>query len=425
MKGRGIRRRWSIGFVDQVIWSGSNFVSSVIAARLLGIKSFGGYAFAMAVWMIALGLHRCLISDPLLIDNVDDVGRTDHAAGASLGASATLAILIALLGLFLRGIGSELYGASCLALSIWIAPLLWHDLARWVAYQRRTPLRALYADVVYLLVQGIALVILLLAGIRSMWAVMATWGLGATTAAAFGFFSQRIRPKLGRSGFYRKNWAVSRWLLLDFIGYYSAGQLYLFVISWSVGPAGLGAVRAAQQLLGPVAIMIAAIQSFGLKEVAIAADVNRERLPALVRTLSMVSLGFALAYSVMAVLLSAFLVERVYGHGFSQASSLVVLASVQWVIMSIGVGPSLAIKATKATKHLIAPRLAGTLLSSVVALILSRSFGLVGAAGSGVISALTTVSVLYGAYRTSVRRPGAQHNLVVSPADSRSPASVA
>src|ERR1700677_2281945 len=58
------RAKWALA--DQVIVSGSNFLSNILLARILGIEEFGRYVLAWTIVLFVQGLQCSTVSSAML-----------------------------------------------------------------------------------------------------------------------------------------------------------------------------------------------------------------------------------------------------------------------------------------------------------------------------------------------------------------------
>ena len=70
--------RWAkFAIADQIVVSGSNFLSNVLLARILGIEEFGRYVLAWTVVLFVQGLQFSAVSSTML-----SIGPKHDAEGA-------------------------------------------------------------------------------------------------------------------------------------------------------------------------------------------------------------------------------------------------------------------------------------------------------------------------------------------------------
>ena len=98
---------------------------------------------------------------------------------------------------------------------------------------------------------------------------MGAWGAGAALSAALGLAMLRVWPRVGRAW----SWLVekaglSRYLLAEYVLGLGAAQLGILLVGVIVGETGVGSLRAAQVLLGPLGILSTAAFQFAVPEVA-------------------------------------------------------------------------------------------------------------------------------------------------------------
>ena len=103
------RRSIAFGFIDQAFSSATNFGLSLIAGRLLGPSGLGEVFLGFSIYLVALGLQRRLLTEPLVASTAGaDVDRLRETTGLSLtvaiaaGLVASVAAIAA--GLMLPGL---------------------------------------------------------------------------------------------------------------------------------------------------------------------------------------------------------------------------------------------------------------------------------------------------------------------------------
>lgn len=406
---RTLKGRAGLTLADQAFSSASNFLVGLFVARLAGPRQFGAFALAFAVWLAIAGLHRGLISDPLLISGPDQGGEKSMLSGglaAELLLGVSAGALVALIGVLLIASGASTLGVGLVSLAPWLPVLLAQDYWRWVAFKRGQPAKALANDVVYTVIQVAVLLTAAWAGHRSASIALGAWGVGAACGAALGVQQFRVRLALtGGWNYLRQSWPMGRWLAADFATAYGANQAYQFAVAAILGPVGIGALRAALNLMGPTHVLLYASGSLGLPESV--KELQRSGPRGLDRVVRLVSIAAAAgvgAYALAVGILGGRLMAWVYGPAFAPFGALVALAALQHVIAATAWGPNLGLKAARQTRSLFAVRVVTSCVSISSVVVLANSFGIVGAAWGAVVTVAANVSAAWFTYLRWRRR---------------------
>lgn len=408
-------RRAFLTVVDQGFSSISNFLVGVVVARVAGAAGLGGFAVAYATWVMLAGLHRSLITDPMAIEgDVRDAEarwqiQRGFAAEVLLGAAGTL--IFAVIGIVLLVLGVHTFGIAMLAMAPWLILLLTQDYWRWVGFMCRQPGRSLANDTVFNCIQGTGFAALLLGHFHSMSIVIAAWGLGAAAGAVFGLWQNRVKPTWrGGLGLLRERWSLSKWLAgMSLLGT-GSNQAFQVVVAAVLGPAGLGALRAAQNLImGPAGVLIQAGGSIGLPEASRA--YSEKGWPGLLRVTRIVMVaGFlsGLGSVIVVVIWGRRLLSLVYGPSFAHLQSAALIIGIGFISIACLLGPILVLKATRHTKWLFHVEVVNMVASVASAAVLGALYGLDGAATSVVVTSLATmVALRWFQYRVPKVMPGA------------------
>jgi O-antigen/teichoic acid export membrane protein len=406
---RTLKGRAGFTLADQAFSSASNFLVGLFVARLAGPRQFGAFALAYAVWLAIAGLHRGLISDPLLI-SVHDRDNENSTLGRGLAAEFLLGLgsgaLVALIGAVLIAAGASTLGGGLVALAPWLPVLLAQDYWRWVAFKQGQPAKALANDALYTVVQVAVLLTAAGAGHRSAVVALGAWGVGAACGTALGVRQFRVRPTFsGGWRYLRQHWPVGRWLAADFVTLFGANQAYQFAVAAILGPVGIGALRAALNLMGPTHVLLYAGSSLGLPESVKALERSGTR--GLDRVVRLVSLGATIgvgAYALVVGLLGGRLMGWIYGPAFAPFGALVALAALQHVIAATAWGPNLGLKAARQTRSLFGIRVVTSCVSISSVVVLANTLGIVGAAWGAVVTVAANVSAAWFTYGRWRRR---------------------
>jgi O-antigen/teichoic acid export membrane protein len=399
------RRRVLLTLVDKGVSSASNFATGVVVARLAGAAQFGQYMLTLMIWLVVVGLHRSLITEPVIVTSRDSDDRTvlAHGVGAELLLGIVVGGLVAVAGLVALGAGAGV-GLLMLVLSPFLVPLLVQDYWRAMAFQQRRPGLALANDLVFATVQVVVIAGSWLLGWRSAGYVIVAWGAGATAGALLGLY---WFPAVGRlrDGWrlLRRLWPQSRWMLADQFTGFASDQAFLVLLAFLLTPVDYGGFRAALALLGPLVVLLHAGCYVGLPEASRRAEPgDRAALRRFTRQLTAGMIVCAAIYGILVATTGKLLLGRVYGVEFTRFGPLATLAVIQYFLSLCVFGQGIALKATGQMRRLWRARLlvAAASLTSTVAFV--PWFGVTGAGWAGVVTGASWALAVYAIYRVEL-----------------------
>lgn len=407
MIGSASQRRVAVSFLDQVVYSGSNFATGVVVARLSGPGPFGEYMLAFTIWVVVAGFHRSLITEPLIVSTGDaEVPRSTLSSGLSAEILLAVAVsgLVAAVGLVTIALGGS-FGSAILALSPWLAPLLVQDYWRGMAFQRRRPGLALANDCLFATVQACAILVFVLMGLRTAGYIIAGWGIGAAAGALLGLLWFRSAPRLGEGWrLVRQMWPFSRWTVADFGTGFAADQAYIALVAALLPVADYGGFRAAASFMGPTIVMLHAGSNIGLPDASRRAHSPESSLRAFARRLTIGAVVCVGLYGAAVAGTSERLLRVVYGDEFARFSPLVALASLQYVIAVLVFGQGIALKAAGRMRLLWRARAVVAVASITSMIVLVSWLGTIGAGWAGVVTGTAFAIGVYTVYRLEFGR---------------------
>lgn len=329
---------WSVA--DQVVVSGCNFLIGILLARLLGLEAFGTYAVAQMYLLYANTFQQSLVSSTMMTSipaEPDADIRADLIRGFfGYSLLALIAITLAVQG------GAWLLGlwSSSLSLNGFALPLA----AAMAGYQVQDWLRrALYVQsdnksvfISDVLAYGGQLIVFSLLGWQrnlnvsiALWAVVGSYCVSAMYVMA----SQRLFPDFAAAlkviRAYGRN---SRHLFISSQLQWVASSGVVLVGAGFIGQQAAGAIRAAQNLLGPVNVVFQWMDNVILVRTAMhIRDHGHAALVAyLVRIgwIGIVVIGLvALALSII----DNWLIVVIYGEAYRPFAILLVLQAIYYL----------------------------------------------------------------------------------------------
>jgi O-antigen/teichoic acid export membrane protein len=401
--GRGEKHARSIfwGFIDQGLSSLTNFTLTLVAGRLLGPAGLGTIVVGFSVYLLALGLQRRLLTEPMLSSTAaaSSDGWSDTCGRAftlCLAAAVTVAVAIALAGLMIPGF----IGRGLFLIAPWLVPALLQDLWRNILFAERRSVSAAMNDGVWVLAMGAAIPAALI--LRSGWSVIGAWGAGAVAASLVGIVQTKVSPRhpIGAWRWWKADaWPFGRWNASAAIVTNVGTQASTLVLSTILGASSVGGLRAAHSLFAPLTLITPAIALPGLPAIMRARTAGERHGRRLALKLSLVALAAASAFIIALALGAWRLLPFLFGDEFSDYKELLWPIAFGQVFLAISVGYLTLLRAQRRGQALLKTRLVAMVVTLCMVTTFAWQFGLVGAAwgaalGSFVAAIILVVSAL-------------------------------
>jgi O-antigen/teichoic acid export membrane protein len=382
------------GVADQGLCSLANFAVGIVVARSLGTRELGAFSLAFATYLLALNASRGLGTDPLVVRySGAEVPVWRQAAAKATGLAVVVGVAA---GAVAAGAGALLggsEGAGFVALGIALPGLLLQDSWRYAFFSAGRGGQAFANDLVWTLTLFPLLAAIHASGhARVPWFVLA-WGGAAALAGVVGAVQARVVPQLSELvGWLREHRELGLRYLGENLSFSGAGQLRFYGLSVIAGLVVVGALRAAELLLGPLNVVIMGIGMFGVPEATRVLRRSAGRLRPFCLVIGTLQAGTAVAWGLVLLLLPDSLGVRLLGPSWEPASALLVPVTLVVALTGFWVGAWTGLRALGAAKRSLraqgigsAAYLAGALGGGAVA-------GAAGAAwGTAIATAIATV----------------------------------
>lgn len=368
-----VRRRVTYAIADQALASVSNVGTAVVAARTLDRRTFGAFGIAMAVYLLAQGSCRAVITEPFL-------SRESHLGWEEIRKPAREAAGTAVVFGLLAGAGLLLAapvvggptGRALAALAVVLPGLLLQDAWRYCFVAAQRPQDAVVNDAAWCGVQVLTVAFLAASGRFSVTTVLLWWGGAGTVAALLGCLQASAVPDL-RSA---RRWMARYWDLggryaAEFATSTGAGQGTLLALGAIAGLVAVGAVRAAQVFFGPINVLFGGMYMALVPEgVRLAGDPVRLRRLMILGSLGLVA--FSTGWLLLGLALPATWGRALLGDTWNNARALLLPVGLGVIGGGAASGAIAGLRALAAARASLHARLLG--LPFMVVLPVAGSF---------------------------------------------------
>ncbi len=395
---------WAL--VDQALVSGVNFLTGILLARFLGLEEFGRFTL---VWMAVLFFNS--FQSALIISPMMSIGpmQKEEDEASYYGAVMVQQFVFILAGFIL-------FGAGCVFLDRWFPEWGLNSISLpltlvLVAFQLQEFLRryfftvkrlkaAFINDVISYLGQLSLLVILFFSTGLNMamvlWVIAITSGLAAAVGMSLlGDIS--IEEKVLRQVIQR-HWLFSKWLVASTLMQWLSGNYLVISAGAWIGVTAVGALKAAQNIVGVSHILFNALSNF--VPIQLGKIYAAHGLIKMERYLFRVSLLGSIATLVLlapAFLFPEFLLELIYSREYQGFGWVLFSYGAIYLFLFINQQLTFALRALEETRPVFLGYLFTGLISVLIAYPLLSTFKLAGVmAGLLLLVIINLVTLLAG-----------------------------
>jgi O-antigen/teichoic acid export membrane protein len=249
--------RFGWGFADQAVSSVTNFAVNIYIVHRLGAVQYGAFALAYVTYAFVLQASRGLTTDPLLVRFSGKDLPTWRRAVSICSGTSLLTGLVAGAGSVSPSAKRAILVGPCNRRATASTPaLMLQDNWRYAFFALGRGSRALVNDIVWAVGMVVALLLMRMAGLASVFWFVFAWGAASGLGAALGPLQARVMPKLsGAREWLSEHRDLGTRYLVEGTSYNAAGLLRNYGIGLILGLAALGYIQAANTLMGPVQVV--------------------------------------------------------------------------------------------------------------------------------------------------------------------------
>lgn len=409
---RSASSRFGWGVADQALSSLTNFALGLIAAGSLSPERFGAFALVFAVYLVALGAGRAIVSEPFMVrfsavSHVEWARGVASATGAALVVGAAAGLFCALAAGFVDGSLT----AGFLALAATMPGLLLQDAWRFTFFAQRRGSAALGNDLIWALILFPTVGVLLASGRTTVgWLVLA-WGVAGSVAGLAGLVQASVLPRPDR---------VLRWFRSqrDLVPRYAGEFAVTTVVSQSVvfgvgalaGLRQVGALRAGQLLLGPLNVVYLGVGAVAVPEGVRALKGSPRDLMILCRRLALFLAGVALVTGIAIWAVPSSVGAALLGDNWSSGHRVVIPLAIGMAAFGVLLGAGIGLRSLAAARLSFRARLLVAPLVLAGGLGGAALGGAMGAAWGLAAAQLGGAAIWWRYFARGLRERGAQED---------------
>jgi O-antigen/teichoic acid export membrane protein len=339
---RGVAGRASWNLIDQALSAVSNVGLTVVIAKSTDARGFGSFSVAFLIFSLHIGLVRAVIGQPLQV-RVSKVrgDRGNCAYREALGASMLFGAAGGALCVFSAAVAQGSLGRVLLVVGVCLPVLLLQDTCRFVFFSTSRAKKAASNDALWAGLEFGALGIMVLARITDEAVLALAWGASAAVAAGYGLYQLQFTPAFPRALWWVwQQRDLGRYFVAEFLLGQGSAQVSVLLFGLLGSTTGLGSLRAAQVLLGPLAICGAAAFTFTIPEVARQPQLSARQRQRISWAVAAVMGLITLIYGGVLLLLPAGIGIWLLGGTWHGAREVLLAVSVGSLANSIATGPA-------------------------------------------------------------------------------------
>lgn len=403
----------ALAVVDQLAFSGTNFIVSVLLARWMDYQAYGAFTYAYSLYLLLSTFHNALILEPFTI-----LGSTQyrHSMRSYFQQITQLQLyggvipvgVSALLGGILWLAGNQNVGQSLLGLAVALGAMLYFANVRRVWYVVRQIRYAVLATSVFSAVQLIAVYGLYYAGELTPFTAFAVVGIAAFVGAGAGRMTGKLedvtQAPASLSHLAQEHWQYGKWVTLAGVFFWLTAQGYNILTGSILNLADTGGLKALQNLINPVVQLLTAFNLVFLPWIARQYAENGS--PAMRRGLviySVFSTSCAIVYWIFLMLFRTPMFGFLYDGQYMEYSNLLPFLAIVPIISALTTSWMAGMRVLRQTQLLFWVDSAGAAFTISVGVLLVVQYGLPGAVAGSVLSTVSRIPVLIILWRRAIK----------------------
>lgn len=387
-----------LAILDQGVFSGSNFVISILLARWMSAEQYGTYAVAFAVFLFLLNFHQALMLEPMLVfgssvyrSSLRGYMKALLAIHAGISVVMIVGLVVSALITFRMGQADGL-PLALIGIAIAAPCILLFWLTKRTFYLKLAPGPSVAGAMLYCLLTIGGLAIVYQRGLLSTFTALLLMGIGGLGAsiALLAYLSlslpkEETSPAI--SDTWRRHWHYGRWALGANAMMWIPINAFYPLVSKFAGLAQAGQLKALMNFASPMLQTCAALSSLMLPYAArVMSQRSSDGVNVIFRRMTLLCVGCAIPYWVVLIVFEKPAFRLLYSGRYMEVAYLMPVVALASIAGSAFFGPSIVLRSLEAPKLVFAAVSISSCAAVAAGIPLTRAFGVSGAVWSIVIS---------------------------------------
>ncbi|MBL7114473.1 MAG: hypothetical protein ISS35_01795 [Kiritimatiellae bacterium] len=398
--------------LDQGVVSGTGFAVNILLARFASLDEYGAYVLAFSILLAIAGIQCALITDPLayLYASQANDREADYSRGLLFSQLSLAAACLIVVGLVV-GLLSALdvdnsLRTALMGLGSALLFLQMRELCRRLLFARFQVLTVLGLDLSYSFVVLLGLAFLLFSNRLSARSAFIVLACGGAAASAVGLYG--LRDVFSGKGIWKPmrlaivtNWPFARWHLIGMIGGFGYLQANTFVVAAILGTTSAAVLHASRNLLMPVEMLLVGAGNFVTPRASSYFTKDGQKaLRVFVKRWGGILSAITAIYCGLVAIYPQLLLQLLYGAKYSDATTIVRLWAVAFMLFALRRAPSIGLVAMRRPDIIVKTGLLGFIVSLAVCIPTSATVGVSGAVLARIASEVGMLTVILTQYVT-------------------------
>ena len=376
---------WALA--DQAMVSGVNFLTAILLARYLGLEEFGRFTLAWMAVLFVNSIQHAAINSPMMsIGPMQSEAEAPAYYGAVMVQQVVFGILtfaVVWAGVSLGAVQFPGWRVADLALPLACAAIAYQcqDFLRRHFFTRGRGITAFTNDALRYLGQLLLLIWLFqttaMDSARAIWVIAGT----AAIAALYGAFlieRPAWSPRTLRTTTSR-HWNFGKWLTATALMRWTSGNLFIIFAGVLLGAAAVGALKAAQTLMGVTHILFMGLENVvPIRAAQHFHDGGKKALLSYLKRVTMWGGGATATVSAVAAIAPDFWLGLVFGDQYVEYGYLLRWWALISLLIFLSLSLRFALRAIEHTRAIFWSQLWVVIFTTLFAYPLTKYFDLLG-----------------------------------------------
>ncbi|PCJ94028.1 MAG: hypothetical protein COA50_12765 [Flavobacteriaceae bacterium] len=382
----------SIVLADQMVFSGNNFLTTLLMARILSPENFGVYASIILLIYLVISILTAIVMQPLQVTLSKIANKAPYLAFSFWLQLILLVFLLLVIALVinLNLTFFEFYNSLGNGIILLTFGFVMQDYFRKLFLASGKLKQALQVDALTAILHITILITALLYVEYELLDIIVYLGLAYVPAIALGIFF--VKPKIYKMPIWESHLLThihqSKWLVMTALVQWWSSNLFVVASGIFLGIKALGAFRLVQSVFGVFNLLLQTFENYVLPQAARLLVNSHEQAKIYIRQIGIKSSILFGLVLLPIFIFSKYIIVLIGGTAYAEYSFVVKGMSILYFIIFLGYPIRMAIRVLILNRNFLTGYIYSLLFSLLSFSYLLKEWGLMGAIAGLIVSQL-------------------------------------
>ena len=391
-------------FLDQIVFSGFNFLLGLLIIRLFNLKIFGEFSYFWLIYLFIYTIQNSIILTPLISKYyfIPQIKKKNYVSSIFLIQTFFCLILFLILNFFYYQnyffIEIILYDKYIQSFTLTVCASQFYHFSRKLLYCEKKYKKIFFID---LIIYSLCICVLIFINykfnidLNNIFEILSlTYFLGFLFNFRF-LLKIEYLPKNFKKIF-KQNYDIGKWLTINAVVQWLSNNLWMVNTGIILGATSLGVLRACQSIIQVLNVIYQILENILPEKITNKIKSNKSEIFIFVINFIKINIKYILLLTLLIILFSKIILNVLFGEEIMNYYSALIILSLSLPFIFLRYPINIAFKSLSETKYIFFSNLVPTIVTLILSRYIIENFGFHASLFGILLNQILISSIMFG-----------------------------